>query len=132
MELPRIALSVGGAPGLINRNAIAGVERDHIAGPSRFATDRVRRGLYGYADSITQGRRAGNVGADVVALNNIPGRKATVNKHSVPGISGNEVAISCGCPTNHVVRRIPNFDPVVAISDRDGAADIGTDILANN
>src|SRR5208282_1545314 len=122
--------------GIGNINAICLVAGNQIACAWTGSADKVVRRAVPQANAvrlITIGQRrfAADVGADVIALNDI----ATHADHgnAVVGVAGQQVARTGGCATDGVPAGVcQNPDANVPIAERIGAGNVGADVITEH
>src|SRR5262249_51699793 len=108
------------------------VPRDNIAGPSGCSPDRVAPRTEPDAGlSIAQGRRAGGVRADGIALHEDATRTVVLDQHAVPAVARDDIACSGRGPPDEGARRIvEHVHSVSGIGYLGSAAGIGADVVA--
>ena len=121
------------------------VSRDHVAGGARagqkdaigsvagndIAADGIRRRA-AHGDSVicvADDQFAGNIGADVIALNDILTGGRAIQENAADSVAGDEVAGVAG-PANQVSAAPVNHDSVVVVAQRAGAGCIDADVIA--
>ena len=110
IRLPSIRLPV--APVWKNTDAVRVIPRDEIPGArDRAADDIVRRTGDGDAVRLIGNRRGPcQVGADVVALDDVAGGQHAADQHALERIAGNDVAIRGRRPADRIPRRIGDVE----------------------
>src|SRR5262249_28838820 len=105
------------------------VARNDVPGRRRGAADRVVGGPIVQHDAlvaVADGKGAGEVGADQVALHHVAGGACDIDADA--GVAGDDVAgAGCRAADGVVARPRVDADAVLAVGHVDGAVDVGAD-----
>ena len=119
-------------------DAVGGITRNHVAGPSAGTADSVARRALFHHDAITliaQAAGAGAIGAEVIALHQVARSSAglilIVDANARAGVAGNDVRRACPRAADGVVRGAVDRDAGKGIATQGSISQIiGTDQIA--
>ena len=112
-------------PGIGDKHAALGVARDDVASGGMATADEVGRGrvLDHHAVRVGHSERAGDVGADIVALDEVIRRARVGDQDAVAGVAGDDVA-GAGRRAAHDVGDRPADQVHAVLAVRQGLAPV--------